>query len=100
MSVPSCCLITPVTNPRDPELPTPSARSLQEEVLFRQIDTGASEPAQAGGVQPLLPPHCPTQHPLLQESGDSEVMQGLCGAAWTAMQSAARATGTDKCFPE
>lgn len=45
-----------VTNPRDTELPTPGARSLQKEVLFRQADRGASEPAQAGGVQPPLCP--------------------------------------------
>lgn len=48
-----------VTNPRDAELPTPSAGSLQEEVLFRQVDTGASEPAQTGRVQPSSAPSLP-----------------------------------------
>lgn len=56
-----------------------------------------SQPRQ-GECSPPLPPHCPTQHPLLQHRRDPEVMQGVCGAAWTAVQSIARATGTGKYF--
>lgn len=44
-----------------------------------------SQPRQ-GECRAPLPPHCPTQQPLLQQRRDPEVMQGVCGAAWTAMQ--------------
>lgn len=81
-----------VTNPRDAELPTPSARSLREEVLFRQTDTGAVEPAQAGGsADPSLPPNCPAASSPPRQRRDPEVTRGVCGGAWMATQSAAGA---------
>lgn len=81
-----------MTNPRDAELPTPSARSLREEVLFRQADVGAAEPAQAGGsADPPLPPHRPAASSPLRQRRDPEVTQGGCGGAWMATQSAAGA---------
>lgn len=67
-----------VTNHRDTELPTPGTRSLQEEVLFRQADTGVAEPAQARGEQPFSAPTT-LQHPLLHRSRGHE---GVCGRAW------------------
>ena len=81
-----------VTNPRDAELPTPSARSLREEVLFRQADTGAAEPAQAGGsAAPSLPRNHPAASSLPRQRRDPEVMRGVCGGAWTATRSTAGA---------
>lgn len=81
-----------VTNPRDAELPTPSARSLREEVLFRQADMGAAEPAQAGGsATPSLPPNRPAASSPPQQRRDPEVIQGICGGAWMAMQGTAGA---------
>jgi len=75
-----------VTDPRSAELPTPSARSLREEVLFRQADMGAVEPAQAGGPQAPLCPQIAPQHPLLRGRGrslrswrGSVVPGGRCG---------------------
>lgn len=79
-----------MTNPRDAELPTPSARSQQEEVLFRQVDTGASEPAQAEGVQP---PSAPSLPDTASSPPAEERYRGHAGGLWAAMQSPARATG-------
>lgn len=59
---------TTMTNPRDAELPTSSARSLQEEVLFRQADTGAAEPVQAGELSPLSAPLLP--HSILSSAAE------------------------------
>lgn len=73
---------TTMTNPRDAELPTSSARSLQEEVLFRQADTGAAEPVQAGeSSAPSLPPCCPTASSPPQQRRDPGVMQEVCDGA-------------------
>lgn len=78
-----------VTNPRDAELPTPSARSLQEEVLYRQADMGPSEPAQAGGVQ------CPSASSLLFTAEGRS--RGRAGSLWCSLDSNAGYCKSNRC---
>lgn len=73
-----------VTNPRDAELPTPSTRSLQEELLFRQVDMGASEPAQAGGVQA---PSTPSLSNTAFSPPAEERSRGHEGGLWCSLDS-------------
>lgn len=89
-----------MTNPRDTELLTPSTRSLQEELLFRQVDTKASEPAQAGGVQPPSAPSLPDTASSLPAE---ERSRGHAGGLWCSLDSNAEYCKSNWCwqvFPE